>query len=89
VQNNAFKVDLEISGVVVKTWNNVVNSMWYNIYDYPLNIYLVPYGQRFLRITRNEGDSERDDILQKAEIMYIACDYETHEKVITAGGLRK
>jgi len=89
LQNNAFKVELEVGGVVIKKWNNVVNSMWYNIYDYPLNIYLVPYGQRFLRITCNEGDSEKDNMLQNAEIMYIACDNDTHEKVITASGLRK
>ena len=75
------KVVLHINGELMKTWDSPVANMWYNIYDYPLNIYLAPYGQRFLFVS--------SDKKPHVEIQYIECDYDTHEKVITAAGLRK
>ena len=69
--------DFQICGVSIKSFGELIPGIWYNLYDCPINIYTVPYGQRFINIKYKFPDDR-----PVLDIKYIACDNSTHLKAL-------
>ena len=73
----ANSAELVINGEIFKSFNLLKANVWYDIYDYPINIYAIPFGIRYFNV-----DYINFDKINGIDFTYIDCDNETTKKVI-------
>jgi hypothetical protein len=44
------RATFDVNGVIVTKWKDLIAGVWYDLFECPVNLFVVPYGQRFLSV---------------------------------------
>jgi hypothetical protein len=78
----AERVVFIVGGIEIISYTHLTEGEWHKIYDFPVNVYKVPYGQRFLNITYYKKDA-----CLSIDILYLDTNDEMHRAALSLAGL--